>query len=120
MMPPAMPLTWKDQLAPTIQPEWAAEIDNFEAQMLLRKAGKIEEKVFAELRLRRGAYGQRYDNGRRHDGVKTQELNYPHRGLTKGPETEWDAPGMQRIKIPGGGLNPTQMNVLADLAEECS
>ena len=36
------------------------EIDDFEAQIALRKAGKIEEKVFAETRLRRGAYGQRY------------------------------------------------------------
>ena len=38
--------------------------------------------------------------------------------LTKGPDTLWDAPGMQRIKIPFGGLNPDQMDVLADLAEE--
>ena len=30
------------------------------------KQGKIDEKVFAETRLRRGAYGQRYDNGQRH------------------------------------------------------
>src|SRR4029078_702527 len=41
-------------------------------------------------------------------------------GVTKGPETEWDAPGMQRIKIPGGGLNPEQLEILADLAEEYS
>src|SRR5262249_19529008 len=95
-------------------------IDHFEAQMLLRKADKIEEKVFAELRLRRGAYGQRYDNGHRHDGLKTQELPFPQHGLTKGPETEWDAPGMQRIKIPGGGLNPEHLGILADLAEEYS
>src|SRR6266478_4048662 len=95
--------SWKQHLEGVIPPEWAAEIDNFEAQMLLRKAAKVEEKVFAELRLRRGAYGQRYDNGHRHDGVKTQDLPYPP--LTKGPDTMWDAPGMQRIKIPFGGLN---------------
>jgi len=115
-----MSLTWKDQLAPAIRQDWAAEIDNFEAQMLLRKQNKVEEKVFAELRLRRGAYGQRYDNGRRHDGVKTQDLIYPQTGLTKGPDTIWDAPGMQRIKIPGGQLNSTQLMVLADLADEYS
>src|SRR5947209_17904515 len=112
--------TWKEHLAGQLSAQLADEIDAFEAQMLLRKSGKIEEKIFAETRLRRGAYGQRYDNGRRHDGIVTQELHYPQSGLTKGPETLWDAPGMQRIKIPFGGLNPTQMNLLADLAEEYS
>src|SRR5262245_56920707 len=86
--------------------------------MLLRKMGKIEQKVFAETRWRRGAYGQRDDNGHRHDGQKTQDLTYP--SLTKGPDTFWDAPGMQRINIPFGGLNAEQMEVLADLAEEYS
>jgi sulfite reductase (ferredoxin) len=32
----------------------------------------------------------------------------------------WDAPGMQRIKIPGGGLNAEQLETLAELAEEYS
>jgi sulfite reductase (ferredoxin) len=113
-------MTWKEHLAGRLPANLAEEVDAFEAQLLLRKAGKIEERVFAETRLRRGAYGQRYDNGRRHDGLKTQELAYPQAGLTKGPETMWDAPGMQRIKIPFGALNPQQMNVLAELAEEYS
>ena len=112
------PTTWKEKLAGRIPEDWGREIDSFEAQMALRKAGKIEEKVFAETRLRRGTYGQRYDNGRRHDGVKTQDLSYAP--LTKGPDTVWDAPGMQRIKIPFGGVNPEQMVVLAELAEEYS
>jgi sulfite reductase (ferredoxin) len=111
-------LTWKDKLQGQIRDDWAREIDSFEAQIALRKQGKIEEKVFAETRLRRGAYGQRYDNGQRHDGVKTQKL--PYRPLTKGPETFFDAPGMLRIKIPFGGVNPAQLRVLADLAEEYS
>src|SRR6476660_4996211 len=111
-------LTWKDKLEGRISPEMWREIDQFEAQMHLRKAGKIEERVFAETRLRRGTYGQRYDNGRRHDGVKTQEL--PYQPLTKGPDTMWDAPGMQRIKIPFGGINPEQMITIAALAEEYS
>ncbi|MFN9991360.1 MAG: nitrite/sulfite reductase, partial [Cyanobacteriota bacterium] len=98
----------------------AEEIDTFENQMVLRCQGKIEDKVFAELRLRRGAYGQRYDNGYRHDGEKTQEIDFPHPELTKGPETKWEAPGMQRIKIPYGGLSSEQMEVLADIAEEYS
>ena len=109
-------VSWKDKLQDHVPPQWAKEIDDFEAQIVLRKQGKIEEKVFAETRLRRGAYGQRYDNGQRHDGLATQKLSYPT--LTKGPETFWDAPGMQRIKIPFGSLNPDQIRVLAELAEE--
>ena len=112
--------TWKEKLGGQVPPEMAREIDQFEAQMHLRKQGKIEERVFAETRLRRGTYGQRYDNGKRHDGVQTQELQFPSSPLTKGPDTMWDAPGMQRIKIPFGALNSTQMKVLADLAEEYS
>jgi sulfite reductase (ferredoxin) len=113
-----MSLTWKEKLVGQVREDWGREIDSFEAQMALRKQGKIEERVFAETRLRRGTYGQRYDNGRRHDGIAQQTL--PYQSLTKGPETMWDAPGMQRIKIPFGGLNPAQMRVLADLAEEYS
>ena len=109
--------TWEEKLADRMDPQLAAEIDKFETEITLRKQGKLDEKVFAETRLRRGCYGQRYDNGHRHDGIRTQELHY-NSDLTKGPETLWDAPGMQRIKIPFGGLNPDQMDVLADLAEE--
>src|SRR5947209_13378608 len=113
-----MATTWKEKLGNSIPEHLAKEIDAFESQITLRKLGKIEEKVFAETRLRRGTYGQRYDNGKRHDGITQQTLPYPP--LTKGPDTMWDAPGMQRIKIPFGGLNPTQMRVLADLSEEYS
>ena len=113
-------LTWKEKLEGQIPAEMAREIDQFEAQMALRKQGKIEERVFAETRLRRGTYGQRYDNGKRHDGLQTQELRFPHDPMTKGPDTVWDAPGMQRIKIPFGALNSKQLRVLADLAEEYS
>jgi sulfite reductase (ferredoxin) len=109
--------TWEEKLAGQIDPQLADEISIFETEIQLRKQGKLDEKVFAETRLRRGAYGQRYDNGHRNDGIRTQELKYPT-NLTKGPETLWDAPGMQRIKIPFGGLNPDQMDTLADLAEE--
>ncbi len=114
--------TWKQKLGPAIPEAWGSEIDAFESQIILRKQGKIDEKVFAETRLRRGAYGQRYDNGQRHDGTTTQKLVYPTEttALTKGPETYWDAPGMQRIKIPFGGLTPAQMVTLAELAEEYS
>src|SRR2546421_12463328 len=99
-------LTWKEKLSGDMPPLWAEQIDEFEAQIRLRKAGKIDEKVFAGTRLRRGAYGQGYDNGQRHDGIKTQTLPYPP--LTKGTETFWDAPGMHRIKIPFGGGTPEQ------------
>jgi len=113
-------MTWKERLADELPPDLAAEIDAFESQIELKKQGKIDEKLFAETRLRRGVYGQRYDNGQRHDGVAPREIAYPSADLTKGPETLWDAPGMQRIKIPFGGLTPRQMDVLADLAEEYS
>jgi sulfite reductase (ferredoxin) len=112
--------TWKERLKGTIREDWGREIDIYETQIELRKKGKIEEKLFAETRLRRGVYGQRYDNGQRHDGEKTQALAFPCGDLTKGPGTVWDAPGMVRIKIPFGKLSPDQMEVLCDLAEECS
>ncbi|HEY3937869.1 MAG TPA: nitrite/sulfite reductase [Bryobacteraceae bacterium] len=111
---------WKEKLAGQIAPDLAAELDAFENEIALKRQGKIDDKVFAETRLRRGAYGQRYDNGQRHDGVETRQLVYPESSLTKGPNTLWDAPGMQRIKIPFGGLNAAQLEVLAELAEEYS
>jgi sulfite reductase (ferredoxin) len=111
-------IQWKEIVGSRLPPDLGREIDIFETQIELRKQGKIDERVFAETRLRRGIYGQRYDNGQRHDGRKIQKLKLPSEGLTKGPETVWDAPGMMRIKIPFGGLNPEQMEVLADLSEE--
>jgi sulfite reductase (ferredoxin) len=112
-----MSTSWKETLADRMDPQIAEEIDVFESQMALRRAGKLDEKVFAETRLRRGCYGQRYDNGHRHDGIRTQQLDYMS-DMTKGPDTLWDAPGMQRIKIPFGGLTAGQLDTLAELAEE--
>src|SRR4051812_11214335 len=115
-----MSSTWKEELAGKIPDALEREIDIFETQIELRKKGKIEEKLFAETRLRRGTYGQRYDNGQRHDGERQQELKWPSGEITKGPVTMWDAPGMQRIKIPMGKMTADQLDVLADLAEEYS
>jgi sulfite reductase (ferredoxin) len=112
--------SWKNELAGKVPEHLAREIDIFETEIVLRKQGKLDEKLFAETRLRRGAYGQRYDNGQRNDGQKVQKLNFPSADLTKGPSTMWDAPGMQRIKIPGGGLNAAQLETMAELAEEYS
>lgn len=112
-------MTWKDTLAGEMPADWAREIDVFETQIELKKQGKLTDQLFAETRLRRGAYGQRYDNGQRSDGTTTRTLAFPST-LTKGPETLWDAPGMLRIKIPFGGMTPRQMEVLADLCEEYS
>jgi sulfite reductase (ferredoxin) len=111
---------WKDHLGDRVPAHMAPELDVYENEVRLRKQGKIDEKVFAETRLRRGAYGQRYDNGQRHDGITARKLEFPTEGTTKGPSTLWDAPGMQRIKIPYGGLNAEQIETLADLAEEYS
>jgi hypothetical protein len=111
--------TWKEVLRADMDAGWADEIDIFEGQVELRKQAKIDEKVFAETRLRRGVYGQRYDNGQRADGLAVKQLAFPD-VPTKGPETIWDAPGMTRIKIPFGGVSPEQLEVLADCAEEYS
>src|SRR4249919_536696 len=111
---------WRSRLQERMPPDLAEEIDIFEAQLELRRQDRIEERVFAETRLRRGVYGQRYDNGQRHDGVASRRLEFPAGELTKGPETLWDAPGMVRIKIPYGGVSPEQLEVMAELAEEYS
>src|SRR5690349_8207990 len=110
---------WREQKIDSPFPDLVREIEIYETEIELRKQGKLDEKLFAETRLRRGAYGQRYDNAQRFDGFQTQHLKYPTT-LTKGPDTAWDAPGMQRIKIPFGGLNPRQLEVLADVCEEHS
>ncbi|HEX3371273.1 MAG TPA: hypothetical protein VHS08_02080 [Candidatus Acidoferrales bacterium] len=112
--------SWAERLAGKIPEELSREIDIFETEIALRKQGKFDERLFAETRLRRGVYGQRYDNGQRHNGKTVQRLDFPSGDLTKGPNTMWDAPGMQRIKIPAGGLNAEQLETLADLAEEYS
>lgn len=113
-------MTWKDILKNQIPDDMANDIDVFEGQIELRKQSKLDEKVFAESRLRKGVYGQRYDNGQRHDGVQTRTLDFPSGELVKGPDTMWDAPGMQRIKIPYGGVTAEQMEVLSELADEYS
>ncbi len=110
---------WKDRLAGQLPAQLAEEIDTFETEIDLRSQDKLDEKIFAETRLRRGVYGQRYDNGQRHDGSESKTLAYADK-ITKGPHTVWDAPGMQRIKIPFGGVTPEQLEVLAELAEEYS
>jgi sulfite reductase (ferredoxin) len=110
---------WKQLLSTRINPKWREDIDNFETDIVLKKRGKIEDKLFAETRLRMGAYGQRYDNGHRHDGTQSREIPWPT-DLNKGPETKWDAPGMERIKLPWGGMTAQQLEVTAELAEEYS
>jgi sulfite reductase (ferredoxin) len=112
-----MTTTWIEILEHQIPEDMAHEINLFESQIALKQQGKLDEKVFAETRLRKGAYGQRYDNGQRHDGIKTQPLLFPE-AEAKGTDTLWHAPGMQRIKVPFGGLTPDQLDVLAQLAEE--
>lgn len=114
------PSSWKEALRERMPDDLSREIDIFETQIELKKAGKIADKLFAETRLRRGVYGQRYDNGRRHDGVTTQSLDFPCGDITKGPETVWDAPGMMRIKIPLGKVTPDQLDTMCELAEEYS
>ncbi len=112
--------SWKEQLGDRISDRLSGEVDLFEGQIELKKQGKLDDKIFAETRLRRGVYGQRYDNGLRDDGTGQKPLAFPCGDLTKGPETVWDAPGMMRIKIPFGKLSAKQLDVLSELAEEYS
>ncbi len=109
---------WKNKLRQKLPPAWEKHIDEFEADIALKKMGKIDHKIFAETRLRMGAYGQRYDNGKRYDGQISRPIPFPEQ--FKGPETYWDAPGMERIKLPWGGITADQMDLFADLAEEYS
>jgi sulfite reductase (ferredoxin) len=110
---------WKERLKGKLPEPLGGEVDQFETEIELRKQGKIDEKVFAETRLRRGAYGQRYDNGQRYDGAESRKLPFADKP-TKGPNTMWDAPGMQRIKIPVRRAKPQQLEDMAELAEEYS
>ena len=50
-----MSKNWKQHLGDKIPANLGQEADLFVAQIVLRKQGKIDEKVFAETRLRRGA-----------------------------------------------------------------
>jgi sulfite reductase (ferredoxin) len=102
--------TWKAKLAGQLASEWEQNIDVFETQIALKRQDKIDDKIFAETRLHLGIYGQRYDNGQRHDGVQTQPLNYPSGGLTKEPQTLWDAPGMQRNRIARMAIHKNNRN----------
>lgn len=109
--------TWASELGESIPEVLGREIDIFETQMELRRRGEVDEKLFAETRLRRGVYGQRYDNGHRYDGERNRQLAYREHP-TKGVDTVWDAPGMVRIKVPYGAMTREQMDVLAALAED--
>ena len=111
---------WKDKLQDLIPSDLEEEISIFETQIELMCRGEIDDRIFAETRLRRGVYGQRYDNGQRHDGNRIRKLEYPSGKQMKGPETVWDAPGMLRIKIPFGGVSADQLILMSDLAEEYS
>ena len=113
--------SWKDELSGHIAADLEREIDVYAGEVERKKAGEgMDDKLFIEMRLRRGVYGQRYDNGQRHDGVRTQTLAFPSGDLNKGTHTMWDAPGMMRIKIPFGAMTADQIDVLSDLAEEYS
>ncbi len=109
--------SWKERLGDAVPETLAQEIDVFEEQIARKKSGRMDEKLFAETRLRRGAYGQRYDNGLRNDGRGQRRLAFPS-DATKGVDTVFDAPGMQRIKNPYGLVTADQMEVMAECAEE--
>ncbi len=94
------PRQWKAKLGSLLGNKLSREIDAFQGQIEQKREGKLTDEVFAEMRLRRGVYGQRYDNGHHHDGVSSGELGFPNAELTEGPGAQWDAPGMVRITSP--------------------
>ena len=77
--------SWQEELAGKIPEALAREIDIFETEIALRKQGKLDERLFAETRLRRGTYGQRYDNGQRHDGTEGSGDRLSVRRAHQGP-----------------------------------
>ena len=77
--------------ASAIPSDVAREIEIYEIQLGRVQAGQVEETLFTEFRLRHGVYGQRDDRSQ-----------------------------MIRVKIPFGGLTATQLEMLADVAEEFS
>ena len=77
--------------ADAIDPDEARAIEIYEMQLGRVQAGQMPEEIFLEFRLRHGVYGQR-DEGSQ----------------------------MIRVKIPFGGLNAGQLEMLADVAEEFS
>ena len=77
--------------ASAILSDVAREIEIYEIQLGRVQAGQVEETLFTEFRLRHGVYGQRDDRSQ-----------------------------MIRVKIPFGGFTATQLEMLADVAEEFS
>ena len=116
-------MSWKSALCGQIRDDWAREIDIFETQLELRQQGRIDEKPFAETRLRRGVYGQRFDNGQRHDGVATRTLPFPERcfdavlsqfGLMFFVERPAAIAEMLRVLKPGGRIAVAVWGALED------
>ena len=80
------------QIAPAVDPGQLADIEKFERVLTGYLDGSIEEDVFRVFRLHNGIYGQR-------QGGHNQ---------------------MVRVKLPYGGINPDQMEKLADLVDTYS
>jgi len=112
-------MNWSEKLKDSIPHAEEEDIKKFELQMDRCQKDQMELKVFAETRLRLGFYGQRYDNGQRYDGEETKKIPFISTSK-KGHDTEWDAPGMVRIKTPYGKITADQLDVIADLSEEVS
>jgi ferredoxin-nitrite reductase len=76
----------------TIDPETAADIAKFERLLAEHLAGRVDEDAFRVFRLNNGIYGQR-------QGGHNQ---------------------MVRVKLPYGGVDPEQLEKLADIADRYS
>ena len=71
--------TWKEKLADRMDPQIAEEIDVFETQIALRRKENSTKRSLPKPGFGEACYGQRYDNGHRHDGIRTQQLHLPER-----------------------------------------
>ena len=111
--PPRRSASWKELLSERVPDHLRRQIETFENQTHLRRQGRIDEKVYAETRLRQGVYGQRYDNGQRHDGVEIDPLLVGMRATTGWAINDRFSPGcsqQSRIhprRIADHGWRPT-------------
>ena len=117
---PSSPSPWKTTLQDAMDPQWADEIDQFEGQIELRKQDKIEDKVFAETRLRRGVYGQRYDNGQRHDGFAERRPSPTTTCPPRDPTRSGTRPACSASRSPSAASRPSSSRCSPTCAEEYS
>ena len=108
---------WKEILKDEISAELTEQINIFETQIELKKLGKIDDKIFAETRLRKGVYGQRYDNGQRHDGQSPHSVTV--REVKQYPARNARLARFSRCPEPRFAPGPGSRSALDEAAATC-